>query len=81
MKIVVGDSNTLEIIVSKSGRINASSYIVCYDIDGNLVFVPLKSSRHAHTIVVRKNILAEAIKIIGTKGFEILESCLCMPSE
>lgn len=81
MKIVVGDVDTLELLLSKVGRISTANYIMCYDIDSNIVLLPIKSSRHSHVVVVRKIIASEAIKVLREKGFELFESCLVMPSE
>ncbi len=81
MKLLVS-VETLEKIASKLGaRFNPSSYFVCYDVGGRIVFVPTKSSRHTHTIVVPVSD-AEREKVIKwatSKGFEILEECLALP--
>lgn len=65
-----------------NGRLSPVSYVMCYDIAGNPVFVPIKSSRHSHVIVVRAINDEDKSKVVGwakDNGFSILEFCIAMP--
>ncbi len=71
----------LDTIVSKMGkRFNPDSYVVCQDINGRIVFVPLKSSRHSHTIIVSEiEEASKAVEWARKKGFTVVENCIAMP--
>jgi len=77
------DFEDLEKIASKLGaRFNSNSYFACRDMKGNVVFVPTRTSRHTHTIVVMVSNEEEFGKVsewIREKGFDVIENCLVMP--
>jgi hypothetical protein len=81
VKILI-DFEDLERVASKLGaRFNPNNYFICFDIKGNAVFVPTRTSRHTHTIVVlASDSEVGKIKEWASKhGFEVVESCLALP--
>jgi hypothetical protein len=81
MKLVI-EFEDLEKIASKLGaRFNPNNYFICLDIKGNAVFVPTRTSRHTHTIVVlvRDNEISKLKEWAKNNGFEFMESCLALP--
>jgi len=63
-------------------RFTPQRYVACLTPEG-LVFVPLVSSRHSHTICIVLDVdAAEYSKIIEAvkkMGFEVIESCMYRP--
>lgn len=84
MKLII-DIHELDKIYKIAGqRLNPNSYIVCRDIRGNVTFIPFKTSRHSHVIVVAVSNEKDYDKVAEwarNKGFEILENCIAMPTE
>jgi hypothetical protein len=81
VKIVISLED-LEKIAGKLGaRFNPNNYFICLDVKGNAVFVPTRTSRHTHTIVVLlgdKEI--DKLKEWTAKhGFEFIDDCLALP--
>lgn len=82
MKLMISVEE-LEAVARVAGqRLNPNSYVVCRDIKGNVAFIPFKTSRHTHVIVVVTPSEKEYTKVAEwarQKGFEILDSCIAMP--
>jgi phosphoserine phosphatase len=80
MKLVI-ELEDLNKIASKLGaRFNPNNYFICFDVKGNAVFVPVRTSRHTHTIVVRVTDKADKLKEWAAKnGFDVIEDCLALP--
>jgi len=82
MKILVSVEYLDKIIDKMGQRVNPNVYFVCRDLKGNVVFVPTKTSRHTHTIVVvtpSEKDVAKVEEWIRVKGFELIDGCIAMP--
>ena len=81
VKLVI-EFEDLEKIANKLGaRFNPNNYFICLDIKGNAVFVPTRTSRHTHTIMVlvRDNEIDKLREWAAKHGFEFMEDCLALP--
>jgi hypothetical protein len=81
MKIVISLEDLDRVATKLGARFNPNNYFICLDIKGNAVFVPTRTSRHTHTIVVLlgdKGI--DKLKEWAAKrGFEFIDGCLALP--
>jgi len=81
VKIMI-DFEDLGRVASKLGaRLNPNNYFICFDIKGNAVFVPVRTSRHTHTIVVltRDSEVGKLKEWASRNGFDVVEGCLALP--
>jgi hypothetical protein len=79
VKIMIDFEDLERVAVKLGARFNPNNYFICFDIKGNAVFVPTRTSRHTHTIVVRDSEVGKLKDWASKHGFEVIEGCLALP--
>jgi len=81
MKIVISLEDLDKVAGKLGARFNPNNYFICLDIKGNAVFVPTRTSRHTHTIVVlvRDKEIDKLREWAARNGFDFIEDCLALP--